>query len=109
MEPLFKKGFYAGLGLLTVTKEKAEEIVNDLVKRGEVSKDESAQFMKDMMSKMDVRTKESKEWIEKQANDAMEKMRPKTLKQIDALTEEVEKLGLEVKKLQKEIAKLKKQ
>ncbi|NOY60577.1 MAG: hypothetical protein GXO75_16835 [Calditrichaeota bacterium] len=109
MEPLFKKGFYAGLGLLILTKEKAEEIVNDLVKRGEVSKGESAQLMKDMMAKVDDRTKEGKEWVEKQVNDAVEKLRPKVLKQMDALTEEVEKLGLEIKKLQKEIAKLKKQ
>jgi len=35
-----KKAMLLGLGLISLTKEKAEEIVDDLIKRGEVSREE---------------------------------------------------------------------
>ena len=34
-----KKAMLLGLGLISLTKEKAEEIVDDLIKRGEVSRE----------------------------------------------------------------------
>lgn len=35
-----KKAMLLGLGLISLTKEKAEEIVDDLIKRGSVSREE---------------------------------------------------------------------
>jgi len=36
----FKKAMLLGLGVISLTKEKAEEAVDDLIKRGEVSREE---------------------------------------------------------------------
>ena len=37
---MIKKAMLLGIGLISLTKEKAEEIVDDLIKRGEVSREE---------------------------------------------------------------------
>lgn len=37
---MIKKAMLLGIGLIGLTKEKAEEIVDDLIKRGEVSREE---------------------------------------------------------------------
>jgi polyhydroxyalkanoate synthesis regulator phasin len=105
MEPLLKKSILAGLGLISLTKEKIEEVVDDLVKRGELSKDESSKFVKEVMEKADQRTKEMKEWVDKRVDEAMSKIRPKALGQIEEISAKLEQLSAEVKKLQKELSK----
>jgi len=105
MEPLFRKGILAGLGLISLTKEKIEDLVDDLVKRGELSKDESSKFVKEVMEKADQRTKEMKDWVDKRVEETLDKLRPKALSQIEEISAKLEQLSAEVKKLQKELAK----
>jgi len=45
MNTLFKKGFLAGVGLLSMTHDKAREIVNEFDQRGEVQKDEVKEWV----------------------------------------------------------------
>lgn len=108
MEMFFKKSMLAGLGLLSLTKEKVEEFIDDLIKRGEISQDQKSQYMKETMEKLDQRRKEASEWVELQVNEVMEKIKPKTTQQIDELNAKIDKIDTELKKLQKELAKLKK-
>ena len=51
MESIIKKFLLGGIGLASLTREKLEEIVNELVKRGELSEDQRALFVKDMLSR----------------------------------------------------------
>ncbi len=44
-----KKAMLLGLGLISLTKEKAEEIVDDLIKRGEVSREEKFKMMDELL------------------------------------------------------------
>ena len=41
MAPILQKIVYASIGAFTITKEKVEELVDELIKRGEVSQEES--------------------------------------------------------------------
>lgn len=53
---LIKKGLSFGLGLAVTSKEQAEKFVNDLVKKGELSLEES----KDMVNQLIQRGEEEK-------------------------------------------------
>jgi polyhydroxyalkanoate synthesis regulator phasin len=48
MEDLFKKTISFGIGLFDYTKEKVESLVEEMVKRGEVSRQESSQAVEEL-------------------------------------------------------------
>jgi polyhydroxyalkanoate synthesis regulator phasin len=48
MEDLFKKTIRFGIGLFDYTKEKVENLVDEMVKRGELSKQESSQAVEEL-------------------------------------------------------------
>jgi polyhydroxyalkanoate synthesis regulator phasin len=48
MEDLFHKTISFGLGLFDYTKEKVENLVDEMVKRGELSKQESTQAVEEL-------------------------------------------------------------
>ena len=51
MEDLFKKTISFGLGLFDYTKEKVEHLVDEMVKRGELTKQESTQAVEELWEK----------------------------------------------------------
>ena len=57
MDPIMK-ALSMGLGALSVTKEKADEIIADLVKRGEMSETEGTQLVDRLLKGAERRQKE---------------------------------------------------
>lgn len=51
MESVIKKFLLGGIGLATLTKDRLDELVNELVERGELAEDQRAKFIKDLMNK----------------------------------------------------------
>ena len=51
MEDTWRKAKHFGLGVLDFTREKVEALVNDLVKRGELSEQDTAEAVADIMEK----------------------------------------------------------
>lgn len=45
MTTLLEKGLLVGLGLLSMTREKAQKIVDDLAQRGEVNREEAKEWV----------------------------------------------------------------
>ncbi len=89
MSDLIKKTILAGLGALSLTREKAEEITKDLIKRGEVSKIEEAKFIKDLMK----RAEKSRVEIEKIIEKTLIKLNVPTRKEFDVLRTKINKLS----------------
>ena len=48
---MIEKALYFGLGVISVTREKAEKIVEELVERGEVTKEEAKKTVDELISK----------------------------------------------------------
>ncbi|MDD2421513.1 MAG: HU family DNA-binding protein [Heliobacteriaceae bacterium] len=46
-----RKTFLVGLGALTLTKEKAEQLVDELAKKGEVSKEDAGKMVDEFLEK----------------------------------------------------------
>ena len=89
MSDLIKKTILVGLGALSLTREKAEEITKDLIKRGEVAKIEEAKFVKDLMK----RAEKSRVEIEKIIEKTLVKLNVPTRKEFDALKTKINKLS----------------
>jgi polyhydroxyalkanoate synthesis regulator phasin len=68
MANLFEKGFLAGLGLLDLSQEKAKELVDELVKRGEMSRQEGAKFVQGAME----RAQEERKTMEERLRSGLE-------------------------------------
>ncbi|HEX9655161.1 MAG TPA: hypothetical protein VGA99_15750, partial [bacterium] len=98
---ILKKTLLAGLGVYSLTKEKAQEIMTELVNRGELSKDEGSKFLKAMMEKVDEEVSFLKKTIDKQVNQAMSKFRPSYDEEFKKLHQKIDKLAREVEKLSK--------
>ncbi len=50
MKDWLRKTWFFGLGLVDFTREKVESLVEDMVKRGEVTRQESSQAVEDIMA-----------------------------------------------------------
>lgn len=70
MKTLLEKGFLAGIGLLSMTREKAQEIIEDLSHEGEVQKSEVKQWVDQLAD----RGEEEQQALRKLIRDEMKKV-----------------------------------
>jgi polyhydroxyalkanoate synthesis repressor PhaR len=96
-----KKALIASIGALDVTREKIEELVDDLIKKGHLDKKDRSQTIRELLERAEERSKEAKLWVEEQVKTTVKRLRP-------AREEEVDDLRQQVKTLQKTIAHLEK-
>lgn len=98
---IVRKSLLAGLGV----QEKVKEVVDDLVKKGELNEREGAKLVKDFMDK----AKESRTDFDKKLAEGVamgyEKANIATREDLEKLTKKVQQLTLRVKKLENELAK----
>ena len=97
----FKKAVLAGLGLIDLTREKAEQIVDDLVKKGEVSKLQKSKFVEKLIEGHEEGTKILKEKMEK----AKEKLPVVAKEEIEKLHQKIDKLSEALTKLEQKLEK----
>jgi len=74
MEDVWRKAKHFGLGVVDFTREKVEALVNDMVKRGELSEDETSQAVAEIMEKakseQDALLEKLKSLVEKTISEA---------------------------------------
>ncbi len=97
MEGLIEKIIMAGLGAISLTREKAEQIVKELVERGEIAKEEQPEVVKKILKKSKARREE----IEKLIRNVLDKMNIPTKSDIKSLNDRIERLEKEIKKISK--------
>lgn len=101
-----KKAFLIGLGATTVTMERAQELVNDMVSRGELGQGEAKKFAEDL-KKRAVQEKASfearlQELVEGHLKAALRKMGLATQADLESLRQE---MGGKVEKPRKPMAR----
>ncbi len=92
MLELSKKLLLAGIGAAVLTKERIEGIVRELIKQGEISKEEGIKLVKEVLQKGEEMQKTLEAKIEVGINKAMERLNIPTRKEIQELREKLEKL-----------------
>ena len=91
MVGILKKLCLAGLGALSITRERAEEIVDELVKKGEVAAEEKKSLVESLLKVAEEKKAETREFIKKEVRKALETLDVPTRQEIDDLKKQLEK------------------
>ena len=97
MSEVIKKTVLAGLGLISLTREKAEEIAKDLIRRGELAETEEAKFVKDLLEKAEKSRGELEKKLEKTVETVLTKLNIPTRKEFEELKARVEEIASQKK------------
>jgi len=93
MSDLIKNAVLAGLGILSLTHEKAQSLAKDLIKKGELSETEEAKFIKDLMERAEKYSVETEKKIEKTVEKTLNKLNIPSRKDLDEIKQKLDKLS----------------
>lgn len=91
MEGAIKKAFLFGLGVVALTKEKAEAFVKDLKENKEITPEEGKKLVRDMLSKSENFMKGIRKDVRKHVRSAIKEMGLATKEDLDKLRKEIKK------------------
>lgn len=97
MLDFIKKTMSVGLGLAFLTKEKIEDLANDFIKEGKLSKKEGKKFMDDLSKRSKDARKNMEEKLEKAVKVTLEKMNLPSRDDFLKLEKQVKQLGKIIK------------
>jgi polyhydroxyalkanoate synthesis regulator phasin len=92
MKDFIKRMMLFGIGLAAMAREKIEEFVNELVKKGEVSEKEGKEMVKELIDKSKKVRKDFEGKMEEVATETLKKLHIPTRRELDDLKERIEKL-----------------
>jgi len=92
MFELIKKSIFIGAGLVSMTAEKIEEAVSEIVKKGEISEKQGRELVRDLLDKSLKIRKELAERIDKIIQEKLQKLNVPTRREIQELKERIEQL-----------------
>ncbi|MCD6501297.1 polyhydroxyalkanoate synthesis regulator [bacterium] len=92
-----KKGLYFGFGAIAITKEKAEQFVDELVKRGEATVDEKPELVKKILEHTEEQEKRITDLVNSAVRKAVDKAKVATKDDIAQLKEQISALNEKLK------------
>jgi len=98
-----KKLLLAGIGTLSLTKEKANQIAEDLIKRGELSRSESKDFVVNLLNRAEKEKDRLVEKIRPEIEQSVKKMNFIPKKKVDELEKKINELQNKIDILNKKI------
>lgn len=89
---IFEKGVLAGLGLASMTSEKAKQIAEDLIKEGQLRKEEGLTFADKLVKQGEEERIFLRKIFQGEIEDVMGKMNLATKKDIEVLKKKIDSL-----------------
>ncbi len=89
MTNLIEKTWFLGLGVLTLTRDKVTEAVDELVQTGKVEAEESRELIDELMEKGKAEQAELRALVDREINKLHGKVAPISREDFDALKQEV--------------------
>ncbi|MBN2226077.1 MAG: phasin family protein [candidate division Zixibacteria bacterium] len=106
---ILRNTYLASVGIYNVTKKKAEEIIDSLIKAGEISKTDRKDAVMELLDRAEKSTSSFKDKvlketgsIQKEVTKVIEKIKPANKKDIEELHKKIDKLTRALEKLSKE-------
>lgn len=96
---IFKKAALFGIGAIALSQEKIEEFTTELIKQGEMNKEEGKKFVMEVLSEKDRQRKEMEEKINQKVKDMVGSTGVATKKDIDNLSERMSRIETAFEKL----------
>jgi polyhydroxyalkanoate synthesis regulator phasin len=97
---MLKQILYAGIGLATVTKERAEEVISELVKKGEMSQEEGKDALNTLMCRMQEESEKLKQKINEQVDNAITSMNLVKKTELDEILQRIAELEKQLDEIQ---------
>jgi len=97
---VLKQMLYAGIGLAAITKEKAEEVISELIKKGEMSSEEGKDLLNALMVRIQEESDRLKEKVNQQVEQAISSMNLVRKSDLDEVLQRLEKLEKKLEELQ---------
>ena len=88
----FKKMGLFGLGLISLTQEKIEEFSQEMIKKGEISREEGRRFVKEVLSEQEKQMKDLENKIDEKVKETLEKSGVAMKNDIASLKKKIEDL-----------------
>ena len=92
MSDFINKAFLAGLGAISLGRDKVGDFVDDLVKRGELSHEEKQGIFSELLESVEKRQAELGEFIQKEVQQILKSLDIPTREEINKLKEEINSL-----------------
>lgn len=100
----FKKSVLFGLGILDLTQEKAEKLVDEMIKRGEMSQSDKAKAVKELLKGHDERMQKLNAKIDETVEKVTAKVRGKEKDELAKLHKKLDDLAKVIEKLEKKLS-----
>lgn len=100
---IFEKSILFGLGLFDLTKEKAEKIVDEMIKRGEMSHSDKAKAVKELLKGHEERINKLKAKVDERVEEITAKVRGKEREELGQLHKKLDELTKAVERLEKKL------
>lgn len=98
-----RKAFYLGLGTMAVTKEKADQIIDELVKSGHLEKGEAAKMVDDLMERGQQQKAAIAEAVRKEFAELRSDMGIITRRELNELEESIKAINERMKNLEEKL------
>jgi len=95
---MFKKMGLFGIGVISLTQEKIEEFSQEMIKKGEISKEEGRRFVKEVLSEQEKQMKELQNTIDGKVKEALEKSGVAMKNDLASLEKKIENLEKTIQK-----------
>ena len=92
-----RKGLYLGFGAIAITKEKAEQLADELIKKGEATADEKPKLVKKILEHAEEQEKKITDLVDSAVRKAVEKAKVATKNDIAQLEERINALNEKLK------------
>lgn len=99
MKEFLQKAWLFGTGVFVFTREKVEELVQEMVRRGEISQQESPQTVKEFLAQAQEAQTALVERVKAMVNKALAEAKPALAADLEALEKRLAALEEEVKRL----------
>jgi polyhydroxyalkanoate synthesis regulator phasin len=93
MRTLFERSVLAGIGVLSMTHEKAQKIVDELIQRGEVQKDEAKDWVESLVQRGDEERQSLRKLIHDEVKSTLDELGLATKQDLQDLASKIETLG----------------
>jgi len=99
-EMIRKMGLFS-VGVISLTQEKAEEFTQEMIKKGEMSREEGKKFVREILSEKEKQVKDLEDKINDKVENVMKKSGVVMKSDISALEKKIEKLEKTIQSLSK--------
>lgn len=101
MSEMIKKMGLFGVGVISLTQEKAEEFTQEMIKKGEMSREEGKKFVREILSEKEKQVKDLEDKINDKVENVMKKSGVVMKSDISALEKKIEELEKTIQSLSK--------